>query len=67
MTHKPATDAFADDEFQTTSADEAWSAEPSDDGADLSAGSSEGRLELERPRRDLEELPFESSHRFELD
>ena len=80
MAHKPTTDDFADDEFETTSTDEAWSAEPTGDDAELSAASVgkplrkqsalrsiEEHRERERLRRELEELDFESVRRNEPD
>ncbi len=80
MTHKPTTDNFADDEFETTSTDEPWSAEPTGDGAELSATSVgnplrkqsalrsiEEHRERERLRRELEDLDFESGRRNEPD
>ena len=80
MTHKPATDDFADDEFETASTDEAWSAEPTGDDAELSTASVgkplrkqsalrsiEEHRERERLRRELEELDFESARRNESD
>lgn len=80
MTHKPTSDDVADDEFETTRTDEAWSAERSDDGPEFSAGGSgkslrkqsalrsiEERRERERLRRELEDLDFESGQRIELD
>ena len=70
----------ADDEFETTSTDEAWSAEPTDDGPELSTHSVgkplrkqsalrsiEERRERERLRRELEDFDFESGQRIELD
>ncbi len=80
MTHKPTTDNFTDDEFETASTDDAWSAEPTDDGPELRTGSVgksqrkqsalrsiEERRERERLRRELEELDFESGRCIEPD
>ena len=80
MTHKPITDNFADDELETTSTDEAWSAEPTDDDPELgTAGvgkplrkqsalrSIEERRERDRLRRELEELDFASGRLIEPD
>ena len=80
MTHKPATDNFADDEFEITSTDEAWSVEPTGDDPEPSTASVgkplrkqsalrsiEEHRERERLRRELDDLEFESGRRSEPD
>jgi hypothetical protein len=80
MTDNTTTDYFADDELESTSTEETWSAEPTDDEPELSTGSVEKpmrkqsalrsieeRRERERLRRELDDFDFESGQAIELD
>lgn len=80
MTHKPTTENFPDDEFDTLNTDAACSVEQADESPDLVAAGAEKSprrqsawrsieewRERERLRRELEELEFESDRPIELD
>ncbi len=80
MNIKITTDNFTDDELETASTDEVWTAAPTDDEPDegfddiekpLRRQSAlrciEERRELERLRREIEDFDFENSTRIEHD
>jgi hypothetical protein len=73
MTHKPTTDNFADNEFETTSTDKDWSAESTDDDPELRTVSvgqllrKQSALRSIEERRGLEDFDFESGQCIEPD
>ena len=73
MTHISTTDNIADNEFETAITDDAWSAEPADDGTELRAGGvgkpqrQQSALRSIEERRELEELDFANGRLIEPD
>jgi hypothetical protein len=73
MAHKPTTDNFADNEFETTCTDKDWSAESTDDDPELRTVSvgqllrKQSALRSIEERRGLEDFDFESGQCIEPD